>query len=448
MMNIGEMPLGELLQQSFKCHCGRVHETNLESVIIASGALTETAGIIKDNGWNNVFVIADTNTWEAAGKDLVDHLKSSGLNTTQQVFDDAHLVPDEHAIGRVLMRLHPEVDIIVGVGAGTINDMARFVSFRLKLPYIIVATAPSMDGYASSVAPLITNNLKTTYECHTPAAVIADLDIIAKAPQAMIAAGFGDILGKYTCLLDWKLSAIINDEYYCETVVSMMRAALEKTVSLKHGLASRDKEAVGKLMEALILAGVAMSYVGNSRPASGSEHHLAHFWEMHMLFEGRPPALHGAKVGIATGLVLEMYECLQEANIGQEFLLSAKPGVQPDWEEEIRRVFRQGSGEVLALEQQAGKNDLNAHKLRMEKVIARWDQIQEVLQQAPSAREVRKLLEEVGGPTQPEQVELSPETVLDSIKYAKEIRARYTVLQLLWDLGLLQTYAKRIVGLE
>ena len=208
----------------------------------------------------------------------------------------------------------------------------------------------------------------------------------------------------------------------------MMRAALEKTVSLKHGQLPGIKRLWANSQSPHLGRG-SHELCGNSCPASGSEHHLAHFWEMHMLFEGRPPALHGAKVGIATGLVLEMYECLQEANIGQEFLLSAKPGVQPDWEEEIRRVFRQGSGEVLALEQQAGKNDLNAHKLRMEKVIARWDQIQEVLQQAPSAGQVRKLLEEVGGPTQPEQVELSPETVLDSIKYAKEIRARYTVLQ-------------------
>ena len=198
-------------------------------------------------------------------------------------------------------------------------------------------------------------------------------------------------------------------------------------------------------MEALILAGVAMSYVGNSAPPQAANTTSPTSGKCTCCLRPSPGST--ALGGHRHRARIRNVRVPPGSKHRARFSL-AKPGVQPDWEEEIRRVFRQGSGEVLALEQQAGKNDLNAHKLRMEKVIARWDQIQEVLQQAPSAGQVRKLLEEVGGPTQPEQVELSPETVLDSIKYAKEIRARYTVLQLLWDLGLLQTYAKRIVGLE
>lgn len=120
--------------------------------------------------------------------------------------------------------------MIIGVGSGTINDLCRFISYKMNLDYYIVGTAPSMDGYASNVSPLIIKHLKTTYEAHTAKVIIGDLDILAQAPLSMIAAGAGDILGKYVCLTDWQLAHIMNGEYYCPEMADMVRESIQKVV--------------------------------------------------------------------------------------------------------------------------------------------------------------------------------------------------------------------------
>lgn len=449
MNNIGQMALHELLDHSFRCDCGRIHNVDIKAVYIESNALAKVPELIRDGGWTKAFVIADGNTYAAAGEKLVEHLTAAGIPYSKVIFADSALVPDEHAIGRIMMRFDPACDVIIGVGAGTINDMSRFTSFRLGVPYMIVATAPSMDGYASTVAPLITNNLKTTYEAVMPKAIIADLDVLTHAPQEMIAAGFGDILGKYTCLVDWKLSSIINGEYYCETVVEMMRTALNRTIALKEGLAQRDKEALQKLMEALVLAGVAMSYVGNSRPASGCEHHMSHFWEMRYLFEGRKPVLHGAKVGMSCRLALKLHDYLRSENLTAEDLLSRSIEFDySSWKAEMERAYGKGAPEIIELEEQTGKNSFESWNKRLHSTADHWDEIQAIISDMPASEDVAALLTCVKGPAYPHQVGLTAEALWDGVMYAKELRSRYTVLQLLWDINLLQQYADRLVSEE
>ncbi len=164
-------------------------------------------------------------------------------------------------------------DLIVGVGSGTINDLCKFISFKLGLDYIIYATAPSMDGFVSIGSALMLNHVKTTVDCHGPIAVIGDPEILAAAPMRLISAGLCDTLGKYTCLLDWKLSHLICGEYYCAEVVGMVEEALRAVSNQIDRIPDRDPAAIKAVMEALVLTGIAMSYVGNSRPASGCEHH-------------------------------------------------------------------------------------------------------------------------------------------------------------------------------
>lgn len=445
-MNIETMTLTDFLAHPIDCNCGRVHTTDIRNVEISAGALEKLPTILKKQGYKNPFIIADYNTHAIAGQRISTLLNDKGILHTYHVLNETTLVPDERAIGNILMHFQQDCDVIIGVGAGTINDISRFISYRLHLPYFIAITAPSMDGYASTVAPLITDNLKTTYEAHMPQVIIADLDVISQAPMEMIAAGFGDILGKFTCLADWKLSAIINGEYYCETIAKMMDLSLKRTIALKDELASRNKEAMHELVEALILAGIAMSYAGNSRPASGSEHHLSHFWEMRMLFDGRPPVLHGAKVGIATVLVLKLYEYLRQESLTPEKIkfISSRNNDTATWEQEIKRVFREASAGVLKLEQQAGKNDPQKHNERLEAIARNWQVLEAVFQSLPTSQEVVDLLLSVQGPVTPLDIDIDQATLESTILYAKEIRNRYTVLQLLWDLNLMERYARQI----
>lgn len=436
---------GEYLNTPISCACGRTHYAAIKTVEISGGALGKVTGLLKRDGYKKPFVVADQNTLAVAGEKLLKAFDGEEIPYSTLIFNQSILSPNEEALGTLLMNFDPSCDIIVAVGSGTINDLSRFFSYQLGLPYYIVATAPSMDGYASTVAPLIKNDLKTTFECHVAEAIIGDLDILAKAPKEMIAAGFGDVVGKYTCLADWKLSAIINNEYYCERVVELTKQSIERTVHAQEGLSRGDKEAVKELMEALVLSGIAMTYVGNSRPASGSEHHIAHFWEMRFLWEGRKPLLHGTKVGISAVLVLKIMEKLLAEDLKAEDLKDISAPDMSLWEDAVQDIFSKGAPEILALEAIAKKNDPDLRKERLERIISHWDDIVEVLRSVPKPELAADLLANLGAPVEPGEAAIEPQLVYDAILLAKEIRARYTVLQLLWDLDLLAAFANEMV---
>ena len=440
------MKIPDYLGKTIDCSCGRTHTVEINAVEISAGALKKVSAMIHKEGFRKPFIIADCNTHRTAGQELQDLLNKAETPFSSYVFDEHELVPNEDTLGRLLINYDPSCDFVIAVGAGTINDISRFLSHRLQVPYFVVATAPSMDGYASTVAPLIKNNLKTTFECHMPRAIIADLDIISNAPQEMIAAGFSDVVGKYTCLADWKLSAIINGEYYCERVVEMTRQSLEQTISLREGIAQADQNAIGGLMEALVLAGISMSYVGNSRPASGSEHHLSHFWEMRFLFEDKPAVLHGTKVGIATVLVAQLYQSLREENLDSDMIGTVVPPSTATWVEEIHKVFLEATPEVILLEEQTQKNSVIGWQERISAISQRWPAIQRVLHAVPPPEEVVDLINAVGGTVNPVDVGISQQLVQDGILYAKEVRPRYTILQLLWDLNLLSDYSTKAIN--
>ncbi len=440
------MEIADYLGQTIHCECGKEHTVEIQVVEIASGALEKVAGILRKDGFKRPFIVSDRNTYQAAAERLISHLREQGFVTSSHMFrTEGELVPDEETVGELLMSFEPGCDLIIGVGSGTINDLVRFFSHRLGLPYYIAATAPSMDGYASTGAALSVNRLKTTFTCQMPRAIIADLEVLSPAPQKMIAAGFCDVVGKYTALADWRLSAIINEEYYCDRVVEMTRSSLEQTIALQDDIAKGEPGAVGKLMEALVLAGISMSYAGNSRPASGSEHHLSHFSEMRFLLEDEPAILHGTKVGIGTVLITRLYKLLSEAGLESESILEISYPQVETWREEINRAFLAAAPEVIALEERTQKNAREGWEQRIKVIAERWPQILEVLHSVPSDQEIRALLTRAGGVVNPEDVGISSELVRDAIVYAKEVRPRYTVLQLLWDLNLLVPFAAKLV---
>ena len=264
----------------FDCACGKVHDTNMELVEISQGAFTKVPEYLRSKGATSVYVVADQNTYKAAGAALEGILTEAGIGEDTYVIPaTGDVVPDEKTIMGVILGMKKDYDLIIAVGSGTINDICKYISFRLNMDYMVCATAPSMDGFASIGSALMLNNLKTTVDCHVPKAIFADVDVLKEAPMDMITAGLGDILGKYTCLCDWKLSSIINGEYYCDAIVKMVQGYIKKVVETADQVKTRSPEAIAAITEALIGTGIAMSFVGNSRPASGSEHHISHYWE-------------------------------------------------------------------------------------------------------------------------------------------------------------------------
>lgn len=313
MARIWERPIGELAGLEYSCSCGRDHRVDIQAIRVGRGCIQELPDLLKSLAARQVFLLADSFTYEAAGKQVELLLETAGIPYHTRLFkNQTPLVPNEYALGSALAAMENQDDMLLAVGSGTLNDLAKYLSARTGVPYVIAATAPSMDGYASTVAPMILDGIKTTLPAVYPTAIVADIDIMKEAPMPMLTAGLGDILGKITALCDWQLSRQLFGEYYCEEAATLVERALEKCVENAQGLAQRDPKAVQAVTEALILSGVAMGLVGNSRPASGAEHHMAHYWEMDALKRGEEHPLHGNAVGVASVISASLYELAAE----------------------------------------------------------------------------------------------------------------------------------------
>ena len=209
------------LLKGIKCTCGKTHTCEIKHVVIEENAISKISNITEE--YKSIILVADKNTYEVCADAVKAQIADRCENLL--VYEcDGFLVPDEEAIEKLEKIVTDETDLIIGVGSGVIQDLCKYVSFEKKLPYHIVATAPSMDGYASVGAAMITGRMKVTYSTHVPEAIIGDLDILKNAPMDMIKSGYGDILGKYSCLNDWKLAHVVNDEYFCEYVYNLVVA--------------------------------------------------------------------------------------------------------------------------------------------------------------------------------------------------------------------------------
>ena len=309
MEHFADWPAGRFPGAELDCACGKRHQVGIRSIRIGSGLLRELPQLLQELGARQVYLLADHNTWRAAGQQTAKMMEAMGLPFHGRIFQtEKPLVPDEYAVGSALAAMEPGDNLILAVGSGTLNDTARILSTRTGVPYAIVATAPSMDGFASTVSPLILDGKKITKPAVYPAAILADTAILKDAPMPMLTAGFGDIIGKYTALADWRLSRDLNGEYYCEECAALMARAVEKCAENAGGLRRRDEQAVQYVTEALVLSGIAMGMVGNSRPASGAEHHFAHTWEVDALARGEEHPLHGNSVGVAAVVSASLYE--------------------------------------------------------------------------------------------------------------------------------------------
>lgn len=451
MSNNKDYSVASLLGASFDCECGRHHSTHFANFVMSPGAINSVADTVKKLDYSKPFVVSDTNTELVAGAKVKEILDAAGVPWSAVVLKkpaDSDLPADERAFGSLMMAFDKSCDIIISVGSGTINDIGRHFSFIKNMPFMLVATAPSMDGLTSSSAPLIQNKMKITFDSQAPLALICDLNILCAAPDRMLSAGVGDILGKYNALADWQLSRIINDEYYCPTIAGIMNAAVDKTLSAADRILDRTQKDVATVTEGLVLSGMAMDFSGNSRPASGAEHHLSHFFEMMFLFDGRPAVLHGTKVGIGTVLALRMYREL--ANMPKPDFAAIKAAIPyrpsfEEWESQIREVYRDGADTVVALEKKGGKNEPGALEKRLDVIEANWDGIIGLAKSMPSEEEIVAALKRMNAPWLPGQVGVSNKYIYNAVKYAKELRNRYTIMQLLWDIGRLDDMAGLLV---
>ena len=420
------MTVSELISGVVNCECGKDHLCPIKEVVIGEGAISSIPRVSAD--YKRILLVADENTYAAAGKSVADILGNKIYDSV--IFSGAEiLVPDERAIDVINGKITEETDLILGVGSGVINDLCKHTSFMAKLPYHIVATAPSMDGYASKGAALILGGMKVTLNANVPEAIIADTDVLKDAPMPMILAGYGDIIGKYSCLTDWKLSSIVNGEYLCDFVLSATYEEIAKTRSLAKKLRSRDKDAIAALIRALVAVGILMAYVGNSRPASGSEHHFSHYFEIVGIVKGEEYLSHGIDVFYSTAETSKIREIILNTDINS---VVAKPHDKANYEKRIKEIYGSVSDEVIALQNKLGWYDEKEKRISIYR--ERWDEICEILKSAPSFSEVSDMINEVGLSYDEFVTLYGRKKIDDAYLYAKDLKDRYTVLWMYSDI--------------
>lgn len=436
--------LNDYLNRTFTCPCGKTHSAPLKYVSVRKDALSDLPKFVKELGFHSLYLVSDHITYGIAGQKCMDILAQAGIRA--EIIQLTHLEFDEATLGELVIHMPQDCDLVVAVGTGTINDMTRYFSFKLGRPFFTVATAAPMDGFASSIAAIHVNHLKTTFQAQTPLAVIGDTEILKNAPYPMIAAGLGDLLGKCTCLCDWRLSHIITGEHQCERIMELVENCVQDLLPVAGRAKERDPKVLGDIMEGLVLTGVAMSLYGNSRPASGCEHHMSHYWETILEQRGQRPAPHGAQVGVGTVLVLKAVELLLERKVDFDAARRAAEVYDPvKWREEIQRAYGPAAPGVIEMEEEAGKNASAGRLARIDTMERRWSEISALLRTLPTSDYVADLLSGLGAPCRPEGIGIDRKLLKDTFLYCKEIRARYTILQMMWDLDLLDSISDQVI---
>jgi len=405
--------------------------------IIAHHAIDKLPGLLGHMP-GAVLLVADNITYPIAGEYAAKVLQKTGIPCCECILRRrAPLVPDEEAVAEIEAANSPEIETFLSVGSGAITDLTRYVSGKAGKPFIAIATAPSMDGYASPVAPLTLNGLKQTLPAAPPRVLIADPDILAAAPPRMIQAGLGDLLGKYTSLADWKLGELVDGELFSSEIEVSVRLAVDQAIMSFEGEVDRSGQ-VKKLLQALIISGEAMLAWGNSRPASGAEHHLAHYWEMEALQAKREIHLHGIKVGVATVLVTEFYQKIFGLNRQEVEALIAHFQAETDeeYQERLRAGYRGLVSDVMH-ELKGYYRDPERRKERQRRILTRWSELQTwVREKMPAPERIKAILRQVGAPVMSREIGVSDAALALALQNAKEIRGRYTVFRLAEDLGL------------
>ena len=386
MDEILNLSINEMPQTEFDCSCGKHHNFSVHDMSIRKGAIEDLPKMAEPFKDGKILVVFDNHTYKVAGKRAVELLKENGFNVKELLFDtgDDILIPDEKTLGRIVQEQDLDTSLMVAVGSGVINDSVKFVTSRSGLPYIIVATAPSMDGYVADGAPIFSQGYKYSPVAHLTYGLVGDTDILKTAPQDLIQAGYGDVVGKITAIADWDLAVKANNDYRCDTCVTLVNRALDKCFAKAEGLKDRDPESLGALLEALTLTGVAMALVNISRPASGAEHMLSHFWEMDYIARGLNPNHHGIQVGVATPIIARFFE-------------------------ELADILPEGTGALC-----------------------------------PPHEEIEALLAKGGAPTSPKDIGISKELFHDSLLKGYTVRPRYSIMQFAKDNGRLEEIADKI----
>ena len=438
-------PVENYLNKKFECECGLTHYAPIKAVRIGKDALSSLPDYVRDYGYKRPYIICDEITYRIAASKCNDLLINAGFRPSIHIIKNLGF--DEATLGEIVVNEPDDCDLMIGVGTGSITDILRYASFKLKLPCFTVTTGAPMDGFSASVGIMNVNNLKTTMPAHSTEVIIGDTDILSGAPFRMVAAGFADLAAKLNAQNDWHLDVLLNNAHYCKKIDTMIMDYVYDIIRKADAIKRNEPEAVGALMNALLLTGASISLYGNSRPISGAEHHMSHYWDVLGEQRGKPFAMHGEQAGVGTVLALTFVEKIRNKKV--DFNSAREKTSRYDknkWISEIYRVYGNAADAVIELENNSGKNEIEGRIRRISVIESKWDEIVELLDTVFPSSELKSILKELGCPCSPKEICISSAVLRDTFIYCKETRARYTIYQLAWDLGIIESVADEIIS--
>ncbi len=427
-----------------ECSCGCEHRAIDKDIYIGKGLIERIPGYIQRRGLGtHCVLVADDNTYRVAGEQVEKTLKAAGFDVISCVIHrENDMLPDDLSCGEVLLSITRETEFLIAVGSGTVTDTTRINAERTHLPFVSVGTAPSMDGYASAVAPLLHRGLKIQRPAVCPEIIVCDLDVLATAPMHMIASGVGDVLGKYIAKADWQLGQIINGEPCCPVCVEMVTNAVNALVDNVDEIAQKTEKGMRILIEALLLAGVTIMIIDNTRAVASIEHNIAQYWEMILVQRGMEPPMHGASVGVSTLLVWPMFERFAKEDLSKLDLETIRAKrisceKRERWmlhaygEEGGAQIMRENPGDFLTWEEQ---------ERRIRTAQERFDEIKAVIAAMPPLDKIKQVMMTLNAEMTPEEEEIPDDLLRLSMHCGKDYRTRYTLFKLIDECGLLEDY--------
>jgi glycerol-1-phosphate dehydrogenase [NAD(P)+] len=445
-------PAGVALDELMRPHADRLATRQVRLGVGALEAVPQVCRELLPAGpW---LVVSDPVTQTVAGARAVAALTAAGAAIRAEVLEpqagERTLVADDAMVARVAALFDaggPRATAAIAVGSGTVNDIVKLAAHRANRPYVVVATAPSMNGYTSAIAAILSRGVKTVQDARGPVACIADLDVLAAAPARMIASGFADLVSKPVSNADWLLSHHLTGSFYSAEVIRLVEASTIWLEGRVARLPARDRDAVAALTAALLASGYAMALAGTSAPASGGEHLISHYLDMTHHAGGGAHDLHGCQVGVATQVAAAFYEALLAAGPGAVEPARAVARLRrwPEYEEGIRARFGVLADDVLPYAR-AGYPAPQQLAARLERLQAEWLRIVAPLAaRLRPAAAIRADLLAAGAPTTFAELGVTPERARRAVLDARDIRPRYTILHLAWELGRLEEWTDRVL---
>ena len=396
-------------------------------------------------------IVADENTWRAAGEAVYGYLQSAGVECEEPfIFTDPHLHAEWKFIEELDERLAKSDAIPVSVGSGTINDLCKLCSYHQSRPYMCVATAASVDGYSSFGASITYKNMKQTFTCPAPKAILADVGVMAKAPKEMTAAGYADLAAKIPAGAEWIVADFVGSEPIHDAAWHISQDGLKAALSDPEGVAALKPEAIAPFVEGLMLSGFAMQAARSSRPASCTDHLFSHLWNMrNHTYQGVTPS-HGFQVSVGTLMMCAMFDQMYKSDFTQ---LDVDAAVAA-WKsaEEVRHEAEvlfagEAFAELGVTEIMAKYDDKDEVRRQLNLVKANWPDLKAKLQaQCYTFDQMYRSLAIVGAPVKPEDVGISKAQMKSDVPFVRHIRRRYNMMDLGLRAGLLDTWVDGVFG--